>query len=123
MRLVGTVVLLLVPLAAMGQSRNRANVLWDQASVLGKNGSLGGPLADVMTKSPTTLTVSETVERALELMQKGGYRHLPVLDDCGMVKGVLSVKRIVHWLVEHFPTVVYTLPPDTNRASALREGA
>ncbi len=92
-------------------------------SVLGENGSLDDPLAEVMTKSPTTLTVSETVERALELMQKGGYRHLPVLDDCGMVKGVLSVKRIVHWLVEHFPTVVYTLPPDTNRASALREGA
>jgi CBS domain-containing protein len=92
-------------------------------SVVGKGGSLEGRLGDVMTRSPTTLTVNDTVAGALELMQKGGYRHLPVLDESGMVKGVLSVKRIAHWLVEHFPTAVYTLPPDSNRASAVREGA
>ena len=35
-------------------------------------------------------------------MEDGGYRHLPVVAD-GKLIGILSVKRIVHYLVEHFP--------------------
>jgi len=35
---------------------------------------------------------------------------------------VLSVKRIVHYLVEHFPSTVYNLPPDPD-AVRTTEGA
>ena len=45
-------------------------------------------------------------------MVEGGYRHLPVVDEAGRPVGVLSVKRIVHYLVEHFPDTIYNLPPD-----------
>ena len=45
-------------------------------------------------------------------MEKGGYRNLPVVDDAGRPVGILSVMRIVHYLVEHFPVAVYNLPPN-----------
>ena len=48
-------------------------------------------------------------------MEDGGYRHLPVVDDSGRPVGVLSVKRIVHYLVEHFPSTIHNQPPDPNQ--------
>jgi hypothetical protein len=56
-------------------------------------------------------------------MDEGGYRHLPVVDEGGRPVGVLSVKRIVHYLVEHFPTTVYNLPPNPGAVPQEREGA
>ena len=56
-------------------------------------------------------------------MEEGDYRHLPVVDDYGRPMGVLSVKRIVHYLVEHFPSTIYCLPPDPNVYPRHREGA
>ena len=55
-------------------------------------------------------------------MIEGGYRHLPVVHD-GLPQGILSVKRIVHYLVEHFPGTVYNLPPDPGMVHHEREGA
>ncbi len=46
-------------------------------------------------------------------MQHGGYRHLPVVDENNRPTGVLSVKRIIHYLAEHYPTAVYNLPPES----------
>ena len=48
--------------------------------------------------------------------------HLPVVIDDKPV-GILSVKRIVHYLVEHFPAMVYNLPSRPLPASPKREGA
>ena len=55
-------------------------------------------------------------------MEEGGYRHLPVVVDDKPV-GILSVKRIVHYLVEHFPATVYNLPPGFQTFLPRREGA
>ncbi|MBY0458338.1 MAG: CBS domain-containing protein, partial [Gemmataceae bacterium] len=60
---------------------------------------------------------------AVERMQKGGYRHVPVVDEDNRPVGVLSAKRIVHYLVEHFPATVYNLPPDPDRVPDTAEGA
>ncbi len=46
-------------------------------------------LSDVMTKDPTTLPPGESVIDALRLMQRGGFRHIPVVDG-GKVVGVVS---------------------------------
>jgi len=56
-------------------------------------------------------------------MEEGGYRHLPVVDETGRTLGVLSVKRIVHYLVEHFPSTIYNLPPDPSVFPHDAEGA
>lgn len=80
------------------------------------------PVADCMTPNPVTVHPKEAIGAAVRRMEEGGYRHLPVVDD-GRPVGVLSVKRIVHYLVEHFPGTVYNLPPDPGAVQHEREGA
>jgi CBS domain-containing protein len=81
------------------------------------------PVSHVMTPSPKTVTKTDTVHVAIELMATGGYRRLPVLGKDGRPVGVLSVKDVVHYLVEYFPARVYNLPPSTGQEQAAREGA
>jgi CBS domain-containing protein len=81
------------------------------------------PVADVMTPNPVMVHPKEPIGAAVQRMEEGGYRHLPVVDEEGRPVGVLSVKRIVHYLVEHFPGTVYNLPPDPCAVQMEREGA
>jgi CBS domain-containing protein len=89
--------------------------------------AVGKPLAlavsEVMTADPVVVQLKETIGVAVKRMEEGGYRHLPVVDEKGHPVGVLSVKRIVHYLVEHFPGTVYNLPPDPGAVQLEREGA
>jgi len=43
-----------------------------------------------MTSSPQTLTTGSSISEALELMQRYDFRHVPVLDSDGRLRGVLS---------------------------------
>ena len=63
------------------------------------------------------------IAAAVRKMEVGGYRHLPVVDGLGRPTGILSVKRIVHYLAEHFPATIYNLPPDPAVVPNEREGA
>jgi len=91
--------------------------------VLAAGKPLTGPVADCMTPNPVTVHPKDPIGAAVRKMKEGGYRHLPVVDETGRPVGVLSVKRIVHYLVEHFPTTVYNLPPDPDAVPQEREGA
>jgi CBS domain-containing protein len=81
------------------------------------------PIADCMTPNPVVVHPKEPIGVAVQRMEEGGYRHLPVVDEAGRPVGVLSVKRIVHYLVEHFPGTIYNLPPDPGAFHQEREGA
>ncbi len=81
------------------------------------------PLAECMTPDPTVVGPKESIAAALQRMETGGYRHLPVVDGASRPVGVLSVKQIMHYIVEHFPGTVYNLPPDPNLVQQEREGA
>lgn len=81
------------------------------------------PVAECMTPDPVVVHPKEPIAAAVRRMVDGGYRHLPVVDDQGRLLGVLSVKRIMHYLVEHFPATVYNLPPDPGMVPQEREGA
>lgn len=81
------------------------------------------PVGDVMTPDPKTLRPSDNVQRAVELMGTGGYRHVPVIGENGQPVGVLSVREIIHYLVEYFPAKVYNLPPTPDQTQPAREGA
>ena len=52
----------------------------------------GHPVAEWMTKEPKTISADSSVEKALETMLSGGFRHVPVVDD-GIV-GVVSMRDI-----------------------------
>jgi signal-transduction protein with cAMP-binding, CBS, and nucleotidyltransferase domain len=83
---------------------------------------LSTPISECMTANPVTVHPKEPIGSAIRRMEEGGYRHLPVVVD-GEPVGVLSAKRIVHYLVEHFPQTVYNLPPDPGGVQQEREGA
>ena len=79
--------------------------------VLAAGKTLGTAIVDCMTPNPVTVDPKDSIGVAIKRMIDGGYRHLPVVHE-GKPLGILSVKRIVHYLVEHFPSTVYNLPPD-----------
>ncbi|MCS6850673.1 MAG: CBS domain-containing protein [Gemmataceae bacterium] len=81
------------------------------------------PVAECMTPDPVTVHPKDPITVAVARMEEGGYRHLPVVNEAGRPLGVLSVKKIVHYLVEHFPTTVYNLPPDPTAVPKAPEGA
>jgi CBS domain-containing protein len=81
------------------------------------------PIGGVMTPAPKTIKDSDSIQNAIEVMEGGGYRHLPVLGEDARPTGVLSVKDVVHYLVEYFPANVYNLPPTPQMNQPAREGA
>jgi len=90
--------------------------------VLAPRRPLSTPVSECMTPDPVAVHPTETIGAAIRHMEEGGYRHLPVVVD-GEAVGMLSVKRIVHYLVEHFPGTIYNLPPEPNAVQQEREGA
>jgi CBS domain-containing protein len=80
-------------------------------------------VTDCMTPNPVVVHRKETIGAAIRRMEEGGYRHLPVVDESERLIGVLAVKQIVHYLVEHFPGTIYNLPPDPHVVQHEREGA
>ena len=95
----------------------------DALRLLADGVNLEVPVSEVMVKNPVTVRMSDTVGQAIGLMSAGGFRRLPIVDREGKIRGVLKVSGILHYLVEHFPKVVYTLPPEPHQRTASREGA
>jgi len=91
--------------------------------VLAQQQPLSVCVANVMTREPLTVEPKQAIGVAVRLMEESGYRHLPVVNENGQAIGILSVKRIVRYLVEHFPATVYNLPPEPGAVQQEREGA
>jgi CBS domain-containing protein len=91
--------------------------------VLAPGLALTSTVATCMTPDPVVVDEKESIRAAVRRMEEGGYRHLPVIGETGKPVGVLSVKRIVHYLVEHFPTTIYNLPPDPDAYPQEADGA
>lgn len=48
----------------------------------------------LMTRNPTTVSPDITIERALEIMTDGHFRHLPVIEE-GRLTGLVSIGDVV----------------------------
>jgi len=73
------------------------------------------PVESVMTPNPGTLEPEDSIAFALNKMSVGGYRHIPIVDGAKPV-GVLSVRDVVDFLVDLFPSDVLNLPPSPKNA-------
>lgn len=51
-------------------------------------------VADIMTRSPLTVSMNETLQHCMGIMTTRNFRHLPVLDK-GRVVGMVSIGDIV----------------------------
>lgn len=55
------------------------------------------PIGEVMTRNPETVCLTDTLALALQKMDVGGYRHLPVVEE-GKPVGVISVRDMMRHL-------------------------
>jgi len=53
---------------------------------------------DLMTRDVTTATPETSVDEAMEIMDAGYFRHLPVLQD-GRLAGIISVRDLVKYRI------------------------
>ncbi|MBI3461576.1 MAG: CBS domain-containing protein [Planctomycetes bacterium] len=95
----------------------------DVLRIIAQGGDLAEPVSSVMTAQPATIRADATVGQAVLQMHRGGYRRLPVVSAGGEPTGVIQTKNVVHYLVEHFPSSVYNLPPVPQATARDREGA
>jgi CBS domain-containing protein len=95
----------------------------DALAMMAAGASFDVQLAQSMTPNPVVLHAGDTVGKAITMMAQGGYRRLPIVDDHGRPTGMINVQGIMHYLVEHFPTVIYNLPPAPHQSTQQREGA
>jgi CBS domain-containing protein len=106
---------------------DRVRGIFTERDLLRRVLAQGKPLTDAvtqyMTPDPVVVHRKESIASAVRRMVEGGYRHLPVVDEAGRLVGILSIKRIMHYLVEHFPSTIYNLPPDPAAIPQQREGA
>ncbi len=60
---------------------------------------LGRPVSQFMTPSPVTLEAKHKIAFALQKMNVGGYRHLPIFSK-NKLTGVISIRDILLYLTE-----------------------
>ena len=91
-------------------------------NVLRPGVSMKDPLEKYMRKDVHPLKKTDTVGEALDLMNKFGIRHIPLLDEFGQVNGILSIRTIVSYMSELFPTGIFNLPPNADQIHDTIEG-
>ena len=72
---------------------------------------LDEPVSKYMRTDVHTLSKSDTVGTAIDAMNAFSIRHIPLVDEFGQMNGVLSIRTIVNFLSELFPTEVFNIPP------------
>jgi CBS domain-containing protein len=75
----------------------------DVVKALAKHGAKALDLtaSDLMTRQVTTVDMHTSVDHAMEIMDAGYFRHLPVMDD-GQLAGIISIRDLVkHRITQH----------------------
>ncbi len=84
---------------------------------------LAQPVEALMTTEPRTLDLDQTIRDAIELMQTGRYRNVPIVDEAGQLVGVVRQVDIIKYLAESFPEELLNLPPRPHQRMKEPEGA
>jgi CBS domain-containing protein len=75
-------------------------------------------IADVMTMEPKTISEDASIESAMSLMRRGGFRRLPVVDANGKLVGLLSLDDVLMLLAEEFSQIGQLLERETPQGVA-----
>ena len=93
------------------------------ARLVGPDADLGQPVEALMIDHPFTLHLDEPIRHAVDLMQTGRYRNVPLIDDDGVLVGVVRPVDILKYLAEAFPEELLNLPPRPHQRMVATEGA
>ena len=83
---------------------------------------LAQPVETLMTTEPRTLDLDQTIRDAIELMQTGRYRNVPIVDERRRLVGVVRQVDIIKYLAESFPEELLNLPPRPHQRMRQAEG-
>ena len=81
------------------------------------------PVADFMTAEPHTLSADASLLDAMQAMESGHYRNVPLVDETGRVVGLLRQQDLVEYIAEAFPEEILNLPPRPHQLMDQPEGA
>lgn len=85
--------------------------------------SLDQPISEFMQGDVDVLSPDDSVGTSIARMTEGGYRQMPVVDNDRHPMGVSRTTGVLRYLVDHFPGIVYNLPPKPHHSTQHREGA
>lgn len=81
------------------------------------------PVIEFMEITPSiSLNINESVGKAVDLMGGGNIYHIPLVNDKKELVNVLSVRTLIRFLSEFYPTEIYNLPPDPAQVMKTAEG-
>ena len=90
--------------------------------IMQKGISLDVPIEQYMSKNPMTINREDNISNAIKVMEKNNVRHIPRVDKGGKMTGVLSIRTVVNFLTELFPTEIFNLPPNPEQIHDTVEG-
>jgi CBS domain-containing protein len=79
--------------------------------VLGMDVDESRTVDEFMTPSPGTLHAEATLIEAMQAMEQGHFRNVPLVDDDGAVIGILRQQDLLEYVAEAFPQEILNLPP------------
>ena len=91
--------------------------------LVGPDVDLSQPVDAFMIDHPFTLHLDEPIRHAIELMQTGRYRNVPLIDDDAVLVGVVRPVDVLQYLAEAFPEELLNLPPRPHQLMDATEGA
>ncbi len=90
--------------------------------VIDQNVDWKRPVSDFMTPEPKTLSPEDSVGQVIDLMGRYRFYHIPLVNDKNELVNVISVRTVIRFLAEFYPTEVYNLPPDPSQIMESAEG-
>lgn len=69
------------------------------------------PLSEIMTENPLTLSLDNTLLRALSLMSSKEFRHIPLVNESGLVEKMISIKDILKFVSNYFQEYIKRFDP------------
>ena len=80
------------------------------------------PVRDFINPVPASLMLTDSVMNAIDVMSQKRLYHIPLVDEKNQLVGVISVRTLIRFLAEFYPTEVYNLPPDPAQVMETQEG-
>lgn len=80
------------------------------------------PVSEVMTTEPKTMGAGVTLANVLRTMCEHHHRHMPILDAEDRAICVVSMRRIVQYLVDAYPHEILNSPPEGQLPPTTPEG-
>jgi CBS domain-containing protein len=81
------------------------------------------PVDNFMTREPYSLTPDDSIAEAITLMNREGFRNVPIVDAAsGKAVAIFRIQDVVNYLAESFPEQVLNLPPRPHQLMKTQDG-